>query len=79
MNKAEWEDNVFQTPNLRITITNSHIHYKGIWVLSVRELNIDCKDMGLSSIVSMMIAREKALNIVTCRIKLMLSELSSVV
>lgn len=42
-----WNNRTLQTPQLRIQITNSHIHAKGIWVMHVREFNWNTKKIGV--------------------------------
>ena len=42
-----WNNGTLQTPQLRIQITNSHIHAKGIWVMHVREFNWNTKEIGV--------------------------------
>lgn len=42
-----WNNRKLQTPQLRIEITNSHIHAKGIWVMHVREFNWHTKQIGV--------------------------------
>ena len=39
----KWIKGTFQTPELRIQITNSHIHAKDEWVIHVRELGWNTK------------------------------------
>lgn len=42
-----WNNGTLKTPELRIQITNSHIHAKGIWVMHVREFNWNTKAIGV--------------------------------
>ena len=42
-----WNNGTLQTQQLRIQITNSHIHAKGIWVMHVREFNWNTKHIGV--------------------------------
>ena len=47
LNKMNWDNGTLQTPQLRIQITNSHVHAKGIWVMHVREFNWNTKPIGV--------------------------------
>jgi len=47
LDKMNWNKGTLQTPHLRIQITNSHIHAKGIWVMHVREFNWNTKQIGV--------------------------------
>jgi hypothetical protein len=42
-----WNNGTLQTPHLRIQVTNSHIHAKGIWVMHVREFNWNTEQIGV--------------------------------
>jgi len=42
-----WNNGTLKTPELRIQITNSHVHAKGIWVMHVREFNWNTKAIGV--------------------------------
>jgi flagellar biosynthesis regulator FlaF len=42
-----WNNRTLKTPELRIQITNSHIHAKGIWVMHVREFGWNTRAIGV--------------------------------
>lgn len=71
-----WIDKTLQTPELRIQITNSHIHAKGIWVIHVREFNWDTKDIGIPNESTLEEAQTAAVELVKQHLNKMLKSLN---
>jgi len=60
---SNWKNNVFETDNIRIQITNKHINYPNEWIMHVRELNWRCIPLGLKADEQAEIAQFEALKI----------------
>jgi len=78
MEKPTWIDGTLQTPFVRIQVTNSHVHYKGIWVMHVREFYWNCKDLKISSESTQKDAQKAALKIVRNHVADMLLSLKGI-
>lgn len=57
-----WKDGTLETGVLRIQITNTHIHHKGVWVVHVREFGWNSRYMNIPNDSTEEQAQEKAID-----------------
>ena len=70
-----WKNGTLETKNLRIQITNQHISYKGTWVIHVRELNWNCRILGIPDDSTEKFAQEEAIRQIRQQMILMIEDL----
>ena len=72
----KWDQGTLETKNVRISITNKHIHYKPQWICHVRELDWSCKSLEIPDESTEQQAQEAALLMVRDHLRKMLAEIS---